>query len=219
MLPSMSVRRRATTRTPTSVPESAAPTLRARRNPVWLAVGIVAICLGALGAGQLANRLSVSNNILVTTTAIERGDVIEASDIRTMRVGDISGISAAPESELTSLIGQVAQLDLAADSIVPEGAAGKTVVPAGSSQLGLSLSAGRMPNGFLPAGTNVLLVAVSPGNEKPIVPGEIPATVVSANGTAHDSGDRLVDVTVRREDAPLVAELAAAERIVLVRLP
>ncbi len=180
------------------VPTSAAPTLRARRNPVWLAVGIIAICIGALGAGQLAERLSVSNSVLVTTKAIARGDVIEVSDIRTIKVGDISGISAAPESELSSLVGQVAQIDLAANSIVPDGAAGKAVVPAGSTQLGLSLAAGRMPSGFLPAGTRVMLIAVSPSDEKPIVPGEIPATVVSANGTASDSGDRLVDVSVGR---------------------
>ncbi len=219
MLPSMSVRRRAITKAAKTVPKSTAPMLRARKNPVWLAIGILAICLGALGAGQLVDRLSVSNDVLVTTKAIARGDLIQESDIRAMRVGDISGISAAPQSELKNLVGQLAQIDMAANSIVPEGAAGEAVVPAGSTHLGLSLGAGRMPSGFLPAGTRVLLVAVSPSDEKPVAPGEFPATVVSANGTADDSGARLVDVSVKRKDAATVAELAATDRIVLVRLP
>lgn len=216
-------------RSPAAVPAGSAPSadagrLRVRRQPKWIAAGVLAMCLGGLGAGVLWSEASGATEVLVLTRSVARGETVQASDFRTARVGQLDGVSTVRADVLPSLAGQQALVDLPLGTLLPERAVGRAALDAGGVQLGLRLVPGRIPLGELPAGTAVLLVpladprAGAPAAEGAGPAGEpIRASILTPPQTGPDGVAQLLDVRVDAGQAATVAILAATDRVALIK--
>ncbi|WP_432560282.1 SAF domain-containing protein [Granulicoccus sp. GXG6511] len=195
--------------------------LRVRRQPKWIAAGVLAMCLGGLGAAVLWGEASGSADVLVLTRAVSRGEIVAASDFRVAQVGQLDGASSVRAADLPTLAGQQALVDLAEGALLPAGSVGRAALDPGGVQLGLRLVPGRVPLGDLPAGTAVLLVPLEDPRTNPGAETELPrpvrASVLTPPRTGPDGVAQLLDVRVDTAQAPVVAMLAATDRIALVK--
>lgn len=213
-----------TTEAPTAPAPARVPTrpdtvqLRARRSPRLVAIGVLLAVLGGLGAGAAWSQASHATTVVVAARAVPRGQVITASDLTTATVGSLPGISTIPGDQLANLIGQQALVELPAGAMVARGSIGAPQTKAGTAQLGLRVTAGRLPTHPIPVGATVLLVPVpTTGNQAPVTDKPIEATVVSAPEAMSDGVSWVLDVEVPESQAVVVARLAAAEQVVVVR--
>ena len=60
---------------PITTPEP--PRLPARRNPKWIAIGIVAICLGGLLSYVIYAKVATESDVVAMAATVYRGEVIE----------------------------------------------------------------------------------------------------------------------------------------------
>lgn len=184
--------------------------------------GLLAMCLGGLGAVVLYNQATTSRPVLVATRTIPRGETIKQSDLRVADVAG-SGVASVEAERLSEVIDQVALLDIAEGTMLTPVSFGQTKVRVGTSQIGLRLTPGRVPVREMPAGTPVRLVAVAAKSDQGSAPpGEIlvaTATVVTAARATPDGSAVMLDVEVPADRAVVIAQLAAADRIVVVREP
>lgn len=211
--------------TPFEAPDAdrTAGRLRVRRQPKWIAAGLLAICLGGLGATVLYTEATQSTDVIVATRTVPRGEVIGPNDLRVVRVGNLLGVSHTDAVQLNTLVGQRALVDLPEGALVPAGGVGRPVLDQGQSQVGLKLAPGRIPTGELPQGTQVLLVpladerAAAGGADTRAAGPPVPAIVLTPPAVGPDGVAILLDVRVETARAPEVAGLAATDRLVLVK--
>lgn len=153
------VRQRASGESPAPVP--APVRIRSRRNPRWVALGVVAVCLGAIASFFLYSQISESHQVVAMRRTVHRGAMITAGDLGQVRVGDTGGIRTVPASDLDSLLGKVAAFDLVQGSLVPVNAVTGDLPPDhGKAIIGIRVDVGRAPSGFLTTGSPVRLVVL-----------------------------------------------------------
>lgn len=199
-------------------PRPAAVQLRARRDTRLVVIGILCACLGALAMAWAWSGTQDSRQVVLMAGSVARGELIESHHLTTTTIGRAQGVSVLPADQASELVGQYARADLPAGSLVGPDSVGARVVPAGAAQVGLRLSAGRLPNQPLPAGSFVTLVEVPSAMDADRSPGiQFEATVASSPVPTSDGGSWLLDVQVDQYSAPNIAALAAAERIAVVR--
>ena len=89
-----------------------------RRNPKWIALGIVALCLGGLLSYVIYARVATETTVVAMASTVYRGEVIEQDDLTTitLRAGSIA--QAVPASDLDTMIGKRAAVDLVEGSVV-----------------------------------------------------------------------------------------------------
>jgi hypothetical protein len=190
--------------------------VRPRRNFRLIAIGVLAVCLSGLGAVWLYSGVAGVTSVVTVVNTVHRDQVITAADVGLTSVPAVPGLETVPGERLAEVIGQTAQLDLVAGSLLSPRAFGAPVVGVGMSRLGLRLAPGRVPASELPSGTSVLLVAVArDGGEPPEGP-SIQAKV-AVTGVVQADGALLLDVEVPREHVERIARLAAGDQLVVVR--
>lgn len=189
--------------------------LRLRRQPKWIAAGVLAVCLGGLGATVLYAEATTQNSVIVVNRAITRGEQIGVGDLGVVSVGSAPGVSTVPADQVNDLVGQHATTDLSARSLLAEGQIGTPALDAERATVGLKLAAGRLPAAGLAPGARVLLVeVVAPeyaGAPEPPVSG----TLAGPPRPGADGLHTLVDVQIEPNAAQRVTELAATDRIAL----
>ncbi len=194
--------------------------MRARRNPRWIAAGVLAVCLGGLGSTLLYTQAGNATAVVRVNHAVARGDVIGPEDLGVITVGNVAGVSTVPADELGRLVGQTAISDLAEGSLLAPNTIGAPILAADQVRIGLRLTAGRLPASALPAGTRVWLVAVPAANSGGADKGEATVTgSVASSPTVAPDGASVLDVNVPTAQAERIARLAATDRLALVRLP
>ena len=194
--------------------------LRARRNPRLMIAGVLCACLGGLGAALVHAQTSTSAQVLMVARDVARGEVVQTSDLVVVTIGSAPGVSTMPASDLATLVGREARVDLPRGSLVGEGSVGEPAVAKGTSQLGLRLAAGRLPVKSMPAGTRVTLVAVTgtrTGADESRSTLRVTGHIVSSPVPLTDGASYVLDVAVPQGAAQQVAELAAKEQLVIVR--
>lgn len=200
-----------------SVP-SLAPPPKLRRRPGLVAAAIGAICLGALVAGWAWTATTNTQEVLVARTTIERGELIEASDLARLRVSADPALHPVAASQLDEVVGQRAALDIAAGGMLTPASLTREVLPgAGESVVGVALTAAQAPGLRLQYGDRVRLVVTPVRGEQP--PGGAPlsnsATVVGVH-TSSETGQSVVDLLVPSSDAAVLATRIASGNISLV---
>lgn len=213
-------RTRRTTAEPDELPaRPAGVQLRARRSPRLVVIGLLCACLGALVMGWAWNAQSHSQSVLMVTRDISRGELIKPTDLATTTLTGGSGVAVVPADQASALVGQYALGGLTSGALLAPGQIGAQAVPAGSAQLGLRLTAGRLPSQPMPPGARVRLVAV-PGGAADAAAAEstveFDAVVVSSPQQTTD-GAWVFDVQIADQLASQVAALAAGDRLVVVR--
>lgn len=195
-----------------------APPKRRVRIPE-LAVGLLVTVMCALGA--VLWHLSVTSKVpaLAVSAEVERGDLIEAVDLRTVYVA--SDDSLVRITDQAAVVGKVALVDLAPGTLItPTVVADGVALEAGDGVVGLALDPGQYPALGLAPGDRVNVVrsgeAVSSGTEQDDGVIARGATVFEVEDLASDR--KLVSIQASESDAEAVAGAAGAGglRLVLV---
>jgi len=192
--------------------------VRNRRNLRWMAVGVLAVCLGGLGAALLYGNLSNAHNVLVVKRTVYRDQVITAADLGATSAVPALGVETLSSDQLDTVVGRTALSDLVEGSLLSPRSFGEPVVEAGSVRIGLRLAAGRLPSAAMPPGTEVLLVPVGRDGAEPPAGASVAARISTAAAVLPD-GASIVDVSVPAAEGERVVRLAANEQLALVRLP
>lgn len=198
----------------------APPSLPGRRNPRWIALGVVAICLGGLLSYVIYARVATATAVVAVAHTVHRGEVVEADDLTTVTLRAGSVPQAIPAAQLGSLVGQRAVFDLPEGAVIPAGAIAPQNQPgSGRTVVGLKLANGRAPSTLLIPGAPVRLIglAASDGQAQDKLAGSRYLARVITVSPAPDGTSTLLDVDVEAGEAPVIAQLAAADRLVVVR--
>jgi hypothetical protein len=192
--------------------------VRTRRDLRWIAAGVLAMCLGGLGAALLYANLSSAASVIVIKHTVYRDQVITADDLGITSLAPPPGVETVPVSQLGEVIGKTALTDLVEGGLLSPRSFGEPVVAIGAVRVGLRLEPGRLPNSTLTAGTGIQLVPVGRDGGDPPSGQSVAATVASVP-LAQADGSTLIDVTVSQAAGERVAQLAAAGELAVIRLP
>lgn len=204
---------------PPATPE---PRLPGRRNPRWIALGIAAVCLGGLLSYLIYAKVATETRVLTVTHTVYRGQTVAATDLGVVALSGDPGVATVPASERDALVGQRALYDLVEGSILAPEAIAEVKLPADRRALvGIRVTAGRAPSNHLRPGSAVRLVAVPPPNAEagyrdPATGKTFAARVVDQQ-PGPDAASTLVNVDVESDQAPVLAVLAAQDRLSIVR--
>ena len=198
------------------------PRLPGRRNPRWIALGVIAICLGGLLAYAVYARVSTETRVLALASTVYRGEVVEASDLTTVVLHGQPPGPTVTATDQASVLGKRAVFDLPAGALVAPGSLTDTSVPdGGRSVVGLRLASGRAPATLLVPSAPVRVVALpAPANgtgAKDALAGKTYAGRVVRTTPGADGTSTVVDVEVDAGQAPTIASLGAQDRVALVR--
>lgn len=194
------------------------PAIRPRRNVRLIAVGVLAICLGGLGAALLYVNVSSAVPVIAVKRTIYRDQVITADDLSITSLAPPPGLATVSGDQLGEIVGKTALTDLPAGGLLAAGSVGEPAVAPGAVRVGLRLEPGRLPATPLLPGTSVLLVPVAKdGAAAPSGP-SVGASVASLTLVQTD-GSSLLDVTVAQDSGERVAQLATAGQLAIIRLP
>ena len=197
------------------------PRMPGRRNPKWIALGIVALCLGGLLSYMIYVRVASEVAVVAAAHTVYRGETIEQGDLTTITLRGGSLPQAVPAERLTDLVGKRAGFDLIEGSVIPLTATVAEAIPTeGRTIVGLKLSPGRAPGNLLVPSSLVRLVAlpvVTDGSTTDKLSGSIFVGRVIDQSPAADGTSIMVNVDVEAGAAPTIAMLAAQDRIAIVR--
>lgn len=136
------------------------PPSGSRRRVPELILGILLVAGGALGAVLLAVSGRSRDDVVALRNDVARGEVIEASDLVSVKVGSDGGVTYLSSGDAGTVVGQVALTDMPAGVLVaPEmfGEPAELLEP-GSGRVGLMLAANQMPTLDLAVGDHVSVV-------------------------------------------------------------
>lgn len=204
-------------------PRSVAPDLgspaavrAARRRVPELAVGVVLVGLGAIGALMLAGREAPRVPVLIWANDVARGHVVTAGDLRAANIDSDVPVDVLSVSAAADVVGMTVAFDADAGgfvsgAVLDDGA----VIPPGFAVIGLRLGAGRYPVSTLAAGDFVDLLTTEPmlGWDDPVVVSGVEVFEVLWLGSG-EGGDALVSLLVPRAAAArIVASTGSGPRL------
>ena len=202
---------------PAPPPAPARP--KERRRPLLIAAMVALVCVGGLVSAYAYLSTSETEDVVAVRESVARGEVIDAGDLMTVQVGLDPALTPLAASELDSLVGQRAAVDLSAGSLVTAESVTEEVVPAeGESIVGVSLTSAMMPSEPIYAGDAVRIVS-TPGDQGEIREGAEPVTVeatVVGVRQVPETGETVVDVAVADDQAADLASRAATRKVALV---
>lgn len=194
------------------------PRLRRRRRRWVLALCAALVAAGGLGTAFAFTSVNDTQEVLVVSNDIKRGETIEAGDLAVVRVSVDPALTPVPGSQKAELEGSRAAVDLWAGTLLTAQAVTDNLVPGeGESLVGISLTPAQMPSEPLYGG-DVVRIVTTPGDQGEITdrePVTIEATVVGVN-RVEETGETVVDVSVPEAEAAELAARAATGRVALV---
>jgi hypothetical protein len=197
------------------------PRIPGRRNPKWIALGIVALCLGGLLSYMIYAGVASETAVVAATHTVYRGETLEKGDLTTITLRGDSLLQTVPAARLADLVGKRAAYDLIEGSVIPASAVVEEAVPAeGRAIVGLKLAPGRAPGNLLLPSSVVRLIALPSAADSSttdkLTDSIFVARVIDQSAAA-DGTSILVNVDVEAGAAPTIATLAAQDRIAIVR--
>ena len=197
--------------TPPTTPRPETVQLRARRSPRLIALGLLLVAGGGIGAAALVGSGDDVVPLVVMAADVRRGDVIGDGDLTVIELPASSGVQGMPAADLPSLVGERALMDLPKRAFPLARHVGAEPLPAGQTLVGLRLPIGKLPATELPPGTAVRVVGVGDGTQT-----TVDAVVARAPSLLDDGTSFALDVRVADAEADLVARLAAGDQVALV---
>lgn len=197
--------------TPPPAPRPDAVQLRARRSPRLIALGVLAVTMGGLGATALYTMNTDNESVVVMARDVVRGDEIRATDLAVVSIPGALQVDTSGADEMDQLLGHRARSDLPAGSFPLSRHVGEDPIPAGNSLVGIRLTTGRLPIAELPPGTRIQLISLVEGDDR-----VVDAVVAASPRILEDGSGHLLDVTVEKTFAHVVATLAATDQLVLI---
>lgn len=194
------------------------PLPKRRRRPVVFALCAALVAAGALGTAFAFTSVNDTQEVLVVSNDIKRGETIKAGDLSVIRVSVDPALTPVAGNQKADIEGSRAAVDLWAGTLLTEQAVTDNLVPGeGESLVGISLTPAQMPSEPLYSG-DVVRVVTTPGDQGDITdkePVTIEATVVGVS-RVEETGETVVDVSVPEAEAAALAARAATGRVALV---
>lgn len=191
---------------------SGAPGRAVRRRVPELAVGVVLIGLGAIGALMLAGRQPPRAPVLVWANDMSRGQVVAPEDLTVASIESDTPVDVVDVGAASDVVGRTVAFGANAGGFVSGSLleAGSTIPP-DYAVVGLRLGAGRYPVSTLTVGDTVDLLTSEPlvGWDDPVVVSGVEVFDMLWLGSGEGS-DALVSLLVPRAAAPRVVAAAAA---------
>ena len=194
-------------------------TARRRRRPPAVAVGL-AVALVALGVFVfLTPRTTRPVSVLVLRSSVPAGQAITTGDLKVVSLSLPRGMAIVPASQEVAVVGQVALTNLSPGTLLAPSAYGTT--EGQWSEVGVSVRPGQYPPG-LTAGEVVEAVVGPPsagGTPTPLPAGTVlapTAHVVSVTSGTGSPGSAMVALDVPPAEALALAEIGAADQVLLV---
>ena len=186
--------------------------------------GILIAIVGALGTVALVKAAGTTHPVLAVVRQVNYGQKISADDLTIVDIQTPTPLQPIPGSQRDTIVGQYAAVPLTPGTILAQSQVTKTAVADGKQLVSVSLKAGTLPARPLQPMDNLQLVVIpdpqagigagSSGPQPLAPPATFPATVFKV-GTAAANGDTVVDIEVDQTDGPLVASLAAQDRLAI----
>ena len=193
-----------------------------------LAVGLLLIVGGALGALIWQINATRTTPVLAAARQIEQGAVVELDDLQLVEIRSADQLNVLGSNETAIVVGRVARTDLAPGTLLtPEHVTEGSVIELGDGVVGMALSAGEVPSLRLRPGeaVNVVLTPPSTSDDPFADIGGALATIddrvlveqaVVVEFAPLDSGDLFVALTMSDDAAALTARAASLGRVRLV---
>jgi hypothetical protein len=179
---------------------------------------VLAVCAGGLLSAYAYTSTTDTRAVLAVTSTVHRGELIEAGEVATVRIGVDPALHPVAAGQLGRVVGQRAATDLPAGSLVTEESVAATLVPPnGRSVVGVGLPSALLPGEPLQAGDRVRVVA-TPGQQGEVTAGRqrtLAATVVSVHPDP-DNAQTVVSLQVPFAVAAEVAARASTGKVALV---
>lgn len=192
--------------------------VKERRRPLLFAFMAALVAAGALLAAYAYTSVNDTQEVLVVANDVARGEVIEADDLKVVRISVDPAVTPVSAGERSSIEGSRAAVDLWSGALLTQHAVTDNLVPAeGDSLVGISLTPAQMPSEPLYAGDTVRIVS-TPGDQGDVTeetPVTIEATVVGVS-RIEETGETVVDVSVPHEKSADLAARAATGKVALV---
>lgn len=205
---------------------SASPAGGRRRQVPWIVAGVVLVVGCALAFGLASVRMAGGEEVLAVAQPVPAGQVVQAGDLRVVRVSPASGLQPVLAGAEVSMVGRPAAVALLPGTLLTAGDVGAAPGTAsGTDTVAMALKAGAFPP-LLGAGAQVEVVpvaatasgAAATPTAGPAAP--VQAVVISVEAApSGSSADSVVTLQVDPSNAAEVAQLAAAGQAVLVQLP
>lgn len=177
-----------------------------------LAVGVVLIGLGAIGALMLAGRQPPRAAVLVWANDMSRGEVVAPEDLAVASIDSDTPVDVVDVAAAADVVGRTVAFGTNAGGFVSGSLleVGSTIPP-DYAVVGLRLGAGRYPVSTLSIGDVVDLLTSEPlvGWDDPVVVAGVEVFDMLWLGSGEGS-DALVSLLVPRAAAPRVVAAAAA---------
>ena len=208
-----------TTRRPTAAKETAPGRLASagkRKSLPYAILGIVVIAVCALGFLMTSVSLGSRSAVLMLSSTVRAGQVIEASDLRSVQVSTGTGVSVIPTDESGSVIGKTAAITVDAGSLLTRSELGVSTVPGtGQAVLTVLVHFGSYPVD-LAAGAQVAVAtgfasgSSSTGAAQPLA-SDPQATVISVTPSTTSDGSVAVEMTTDANSASQIAAIPAGQ--------
>lgn len=186
-----------------------------QRSPLLMVIGVLVLAGGALFGWFMWSTGSTAAEVVAARVDVQRGQVITAQDLTTVRVTLDPSLRTVRGTDLASLVGKRAAADLSSGTLVsPDEVTDVLLPPTGMSVVSVPIDAGLVPSVPIRAGDTVRLVQTpATGGELAATPLSVTAEVVSLTV---DDPTTVVDVLVSADRADDLAALAATGRVALV---
>ncbi|KDA06953.1 hypothetical protein DC31_00235 [Microbacterium sp. CH12i] len=189
------------------------------RRRIWMiALGITIVLIGALATWYVTTTTSQTVSVLTIKSDVQRGEAITQEDLTTISIAGGQSTDTLTASQASTVVGQVAAVDLPAGSLVTSANVLDTLpVPENHSIVGIALTTSQLPSYRLSAGDAVRLVDTPVAQGEP--PTEDPTTFKATVFTStYDETNQvwIIDVVVPTREAASIAARAATQRVSIV---
>ena len=199
------------------------PAARLRRVDLRVLLGLALLLAGVLGTVGLVQRSAERTPVLVMARPVAAGRVIGEQDVRVAELGLAPGVATLGVAERARVVGRVATVPLAAGQVLSASAvADAPPLAAGQVAMSLALAPEHAAAGMLRGGDRVAVVTSGrqdqPETRARVLLSPVRVLAVLAPDDAQADRKLLVNLAVRPEQAPLLAQAAQAT-VDLVLLP
>lgn len=193
-------------------PGSPPATIRARRSPRYVLLGVLLVLVGAVAFWVTSVRVNPRTAVLALARPVPVGHVLSDSDLQVVRIVPDPVLQAVPQTQRASVLGRTVQQPLAVNTLLSQSMLGPAAwPPSGQALIAVSVKAGHAPAG-LGAGAQVLVLvvpsatAVGASNSSTSAGGsgsqvQQARAAVVAVGTSDAAGASVVSLLVSSSDA------------------
>ena len=197
--------------------EAAAPR---RWTSKGLAAAVICVVLGGLVVMVGVRSFSTRQTVLVVARSVSVGSTLVAADLTTARITADASLRPVPATARTSVLGQVAMVDLRPGTLITRQDIGTSDgFTAGQVLVALPLKQGQFPARGLVPGEHVLVTPTHTpsGTNGPVATTR--AVVTEVGATDPTTGLTVADVRVPAASGTGVAQLAATGALAVIALP